>query len=143
MLCFALAPRVRAPPAVAGAAAIALLAVIFLAQAAPPIVFPTYSLRAASRDLPRHLPVDRPIRTVTAASLFLENGIKYHELRREDQQIDGLVVFEHDGIARRFLSSERATRLVQVHAYPLTVSPRYRTADGRHEVPVVGIYWAK
>lgn len=143
VLCFALAPQLRDWPAVAGAAAIALLAVIFLAQAAPPIVFPTYSLRDASRDLERHLPVDRPIRTVTAASLFLENGIRYRELRREDQQIDGLVIFEHGGVARRFLHSERATRLVKVHAYPLTVSPGYRTAEGRHEVPVVGIYRAR
>ncbi len=143
VLCFVLAPQLRERLAVAGAAAVALLAAIFVAQAAPPILFPTYSLRDASRDLPQHLPVGHPIRTVTAASLFLENGIKYHELWREDEQIDGLVVFKHGGVARRFLNSKRATRLVQVHAYPLTVSPRYLTADGRHEVPVVGIYRAK
>lgn len=143
VLCFVLAPQIRTRPAVGGAAAIALLAGIFLTQAAPPIVFPTYSLRDASRDLEHHLPQGRPIQTVTAASLFLENGIKYHELPREDQQIDGLVIFEHGGVARRFLNSESATRLVRVHAYPLTINPKYRTSDGSHEVPVVGIYRAK
>lgn len=143
VLCFVLAPQLRARPALAGAAAIAVLASIFLAQAAPPIVSPTYSLRDASRDLAQHLPAGQPIRTVTAASLFLENGIKYYELRAEDQRIDGMVILEHGGVARKFLNSERATKLVRVHAYPLTVSPRYLSADGGHDVPVVGIYRVK
>ena len=131
MLCWILTPQIHSRAAAAGFAAIAMLAVILIAQAAPPIVFPTYSLRDASRDLQQHLPVDRPVRTVRAASLFLENGIKYHELPRQDQQIGGLVIFEHSGVARKFLDSERATHLVQVQAYPLTVSPRYQAADGK------------
>lgn len=143
VLCFVLAPQLRARPALAGAAAIAVLASIFLAQAAPPIVSPTYSLRDASRDLPHHLPAGQPVRTVTAASLFLENGIKYHELSSEDQRIDTMVIFEHGGVARRFFNSEVATKLVRVHAYPLTVSPRYLSTDKGHDVPVVGIYRVK
>ena len=141
VLCFVLAPQIRMHPAV-GAVAVALPASIFLTQAAPPIVFPTYSLRDASRDLKHRLPPDRPVRTVTAASLFLENGIKYHELPREDQEID-LVIFEHGGAARRFLNSERATKLIQVHAYPLKVSPRYQAREGMSDAPVVGVYRAK
>ena len=143
MLCFTLTPQIHSQAAVAGLAAIAMLAMLLMAQAAPPIVFPTYSLRDASRDLPQHLPVDRPVRTVMAPSLFLENGLKYHELPRQDQQIGGVVIFEHGGVARKFLDSERATHLVQVHAYPLTVSPRYQTADGKHETPVVYVYRVK
>jgi len=142
VLCFIRAPQLRARPGVGGAVAIALLAVVFLAQAAPPIVYPTYSLRDASRDLPKHLPAGRPIQTVTAASLFLENGIKYYELS-SDQRIDSIVIFEHGGAAQSFLSSEIATKLIRVHAYPLAVSARYLSADGGHEVPVVGVYRVK
>ncbi len=54
-----------------------------------------------------------------------------------------LVIFEHGGVARKFLDSERATHLVQVHAYPLTVSPRYQAADGKRETPVVRVYRVK
>ena len=140
LLCFVLTPQTHSQAAVAGFAAIVMLAVIFMAQAAPPIVFPTYSLRDASRDLQQHLPVDRPVRTVMAPSLFLENGIKYHELPRQDQQIGGVVLFEHGGVVRKFLDAERATHLVQVHAYPLTVSPRYPTTDGKGETPVVLVF---
>jgi hypothetical protein len=143
VLCFVLAPQTHQHPAVSGAAATALLAAIFLMQAAPPILFPTYSLRDASRDLAQHLPAERPIRTVAAASLFLENGIKYLELRSEDQQLDGLVVFEYGSVARAFLDSERATRLVRVLGYPVTVSPKFRTTDRRLGVPNVGIYRSK
>lgn len=142
VLCFVLAPQIRMQPAV-GAVAVALLASIFLMQAAPPIVFPTYSLRDASRDLKHHLPPDRPVRTVTAASLFLENRIKYHELARQDQEIDRLVIFEHGGVARRFLNSERASKLLQVHAYPLKISARYQAREGMGDAPVIGVYRAK
>ena len=142
MLCWILTPQIHSRAAAAGFAAIAVLAVILIAQAAPPIVFPTYSLRDASRDLQQHLPVDRPVRTVRAASLFLENEIKYHELPRQDQQIGGLVIFEHSG-ARKFLDPERATHLFQVQAYPLTVSPRYQAADGKPETPIVRVYRVK
>jgi hypothetical protein len=80
---------------------------------------------------------------VRAASLFLENGIKYYELPRQDQPIGGVVLFEHSGAARKFLDSERATPLVQVHAYPLTVSPRYQATAGQHETPAVHVYRVK
>ncbi|MDQ3187368.1 MAG: hypothetical protein M3Q28_00490 [Pseudomonadota bacterium] len=142
VLCFVLAPQIRVQSAI-GAVAVALLASIFLTQAAPPILFPTYSVRDASRDLKHHLPPDRPVRTVTAASLFLENGFKYHELPGDDQEIDRLVIFEHGGAARRFLHSEKATQLIQTHAYPLKVSPRYQATEGMLDAPVVRVYRAK
>lgn len=143
LFCFVLSPRLVRIPQRAGAATIGLLSLTFLAQAAPPIVFPTYSVRDASRDLKHHLPTDRPVRTVTAASLFLENGIKYHELRREHQQLDSVVIFEHGGVARLFLSSERAADLVKVHSYQLHISSRYRAAESMVDAPAVGVYRAK
>ena len=143
VFCFAFAPRALRQATIAGGAAIVLLAVIFLAQAAPPVLFPSYSLRDASRDLPRQLPVDGSTRTVVASSLFIGNGIKYRELRTEDQQIDALVLLEHDPLARRFLGSERAANLVRVRVYPLTVHPSFRPPWGWLAVPSVGVYRAK
>jgi hypothetical protein len=140
VLCFTLTSQIHARRALIGGTGIALLMVIFLAQSAPPILNPTYSLRDTSRDLKQHLPVDQPVRTVMAASLFLENGIKYHELPRDDKSIDGLVIFDHGGLARRFVSTEPLTNLVRVHAYPLTVSPRYQTSDGSRETPFIYVY---
>jgi len=122
---------------------ISVLAGCFLAQAAPPVLFPTYSLRDASRDLGRQVPHSRAVRTVTAATLFLENDIKYRELSRHDAQIDGLVMLEQGGVARRFLQSGRADKLERTHAYPVVISPRYRNAEGRLEAPVVAVYRAK
>jgi hypothetical protein len=145
VFCFAQAPQVliNERPTVTGAVAIVLLAAIYLAQAAPSLLFPTYSIRDASRDLAQHLPAGGPIQTVTASSLFLENRVKYHELRSEDRLIDGLVILEHGVVARRFLASERATQLVRVQAYPLTISPKYRAPDGTLEMAIIGIYRAK
>jgi hypothetical protein len=53
------------------------------------------------------------------------------------------VLFERGGVARNFLDSETVTPLVQVHAYPLMVSPRYQAAEGKHETPVVHVYRVK
>ncbi len=53
------------------------------------------------------------------------------------------MIFEHGGAARRFLHSEKATQLIQTHAYPLKVSPRYQATEGMLDAPVVRVYRAK
>ena len=120
-----------------------MIAVILIAQAAPPIVFPTYSLRDASRDLQQHLPVGRPVRTVRAASLFLENEIKYHELPRQDQQIGGLVIFEHSG-SPQVSRPRKSNPSVSGPDVSIDSQPEISSGEtGKPETPIVRVYRVK
>ena len=129
----------------AGASVLVLIAGIFLAQAAPAIFAPTYSIRDASRDLGRQLATAHDIRTVAAASLFLENTLRYRERRceeidRDDKRCDAMVVFEHNLMARKFLQSAGAAHLNRVRTYPLKIHPHYEVNEGKDGPAQIALY---
>ena len=141
-----LAIRPRAPPqALAKASILVLVGGTFLAQAAPAILAPTYSIRDASRDLGRQLATALDIRTVSAASLFLENTLPYSERRCDEndrlhQRCDAVVVFEHNLSGRRFLQSAGAANLMRIQTYPLKIHPHYEVNESRDGPAQIAIF---
>ena len=133
-------PRDPAWYAVAQAAVIGCMAVILLAEAAPPILAPTYTIRDASRALPALLSGTQRIRTFTAESLFLDNTLRFRVIERNERDYDAIVIFEHGFQSRRFLASERGANLVQVQTYPLHISPRYELLASKYGPASVAVY---
>lgn len=125
--CVALAPRASAPSwrVVVQSGVLVLTAGVFAVQAAPPVVAPSYSIRDASRYLEQQLASALEIRSVSAASAFLENKLRYRELTRDDNRFDSIVLFEHGRVARVFRESGRLTNLVRAQTYPLRINPKY------------------
>jgi hypothetical protein len=140
----ALRPRYPGSPAVVQSCVIVLMAVIFVAQGAPPILAPTYSIRDASRHLGQQLsPSALRIRSLNAASIFLENKLRYRELAGDDELYDIIVVFEHGRRPRRFLESGKAANLLRVQTYPLTISPKYETLESKYGPPSIAVFKVK
>jgi hypothetical protein len=140
--CFSLAFRPRAPQwnSAVLLIVIVLLAAIFMAQGAHPVLAPTYSIRDASRQLGKLFSGARTIRTLHASSLFLENDLRYRELARNDIPYDVLVLFEHNRSSRKFLQSPRAVGLVRVQTYPLTIHPRYGVDEATEGPASIAVY---
>jgi hypothetical protein len=105
-----------------------ILAAPLLVQASIPMLAPTYSIRDASRDLGLALADAKEIRTANAASLFLENRLRYRELARQEGYYDAAVIFEHNRRSQNFMNSPEASALVRTHTYPLRVDSRYEYA---------------
>src|SRR4030095_2732757 len=84
--CFSLAFRPRVPQwdTAVLSVVVVLLAAIFMAQGAHPVLAPTYSIRDASRQIGKLFSGAPTIRTLHASSLFLENELRYRELARKD-----------------------------------------------------------
>jgi hypothetical protein len=136
---FWLALRVGAPERhhPVGAFVMFVLATPLLWQASIQMVAPTYSIRDASLDLGRRLSSAKEIRTVSAASLFLENRLRYRELARNDTHYDAAVVFEHNLRSQTFMNSPEAMELVRTQTYVLKIDSRYefdRNKDGMAQV---------
>lgn len=143
----ALASLAQSPPGIAmlRASAVAFAITLFIAQTGPAIVAPTYSIRDASRELGRLIEPASRVRTISAASLFLENRLRYRELTRNELnhdtgQYDMLVVFEHNLVARRFIKSAGAGQLELIRSWPLTVHRRYRFDVQLHGAAQIGLY---
>ena len=141
-----LAIRSHASHVVAGVGMVALVAGIFLAQAAPAIFAPTYTIRDASRDLGRQLKSALDVRTVAAASLFLDNTLRYRERacnekdRDDEKRCDAMVVFEHNLMARKFLQSANAVNLSRIRTYPLKIHPHYRVDENKDGPAQIALY---
>lgn len=127
------------------AAVLALLAGPLLVQGAPPVVAPSYSIRDASREIGLRFRCASEARTMSAASMFLENPLRYRELTRNELQHDGrpydiLVLFEHNGLAQRFLRGDDAAKLNRLEQYRLQVHPRYEIDEVREGAAQISVY---
>jgi len=132
-------------PRAVGSSLLAAVCALLLAQAAPQVLAPTYSIRDASRDLGRRLAGESNIRTLNAASLFLDNTLGYRELTqddlaRTDQRYDVLVVFEHNILTQRYLRSPSAERIRRAESYPFATHPRY-TIDEQVDGPARAVVY--
>ena len=114
----------------------------------PPLRFfaPTYSIRDASRELGRQLAAAFDVRTVAAASLFLDNTLRYreracNETDRDDQsRCDAVVVFEHNLMARKFLRSAGAANLDRIRTFPVKIHPHYRVDEVKDGSAQIALY---
>jgi hypothetical protein len=122
---------------------IVILAAPLLVQASIPMLMPTYSIRDASRDLGRQLADAREIRTASAASLFLENRLRYRELSRTEGYYDAAVIFEHNLRSQNFMHSPEAVALVRIATYPLHIDPRYEFSPDKDGLPQIAVYRLK
>ncbi len=124
-------PRVRRLRGVAESCVVAYIAAVFLTQGGRPIIAPTYSIRDASRQLEQQISGAKAVRNVGADSLFLENRMRYGGPSGDLDSIDGIVVFEHGRVSRRFFDSGQSANFVRVRTYPLTINPRYEVNEGK------------
>lgn len=140
--CYAMALQPRVPQwnGAVLSIVIVLVAVIFVAEGAHPVIAPTYSIRNAARQIGQQFPGTPEIRTVNASSLFLGNSLRYRELSRDDTRYDVLVIFEHNLSSRRFLQSPRAAGLVRIETYPLTIHPRYELDETKFGPANIAVY---
>ena len=119
---------------------IVVLAAIFVAEAAPAILRPSYSIRDASLALQTRFPYGATIRTFGAESLFLANTLQFRAVAPGETGYDGIVIFEHGVQSRLFLASPQGAKLVKVQSFPLKVNSRYRADEEKFGPPSVGVY---
>lgn len=126
-------------------AVLVLVAGPLLVQAAPAMIAPTYSIRDASRDIGLRFACAAEARTMSAASMFLENPLRYreltrNELQRDERPYDILVLFDHNGLAQRFLRGDDAAKLTRLEQYRLQVHPRYEIDEVREGAAQISVY---
>jgi len=122
------------------AGVIVTLAAAFLAQAAPAILRPSYSIRNASLALQQRFPPGSVVRAFGAESLFLGNTLAFRAVVPGETGYDGIVIFEHGLQSRLFLASPQGASLVKVQSYPLTVDSRYRMDEEKFGPASIGVY---
>lgn len=122
---------------------LAMLAAPLLVQASIPVLMPSYTIRDASRDLGLVLADAKQIRTANAASLFLENRLRYREFARQEGYYDAAVIFEHNRRSQNFMNSPEASALVRTHTYPLHVDSRYEYAPDKDGLVQIGVFRLK
>jgi hypothetical protein len=113
--------RLISDPGVKTLLGIILLAGL-LAESAPELMRPTYSIRDTSRRIAEVFPEDSSVRTVIAASLLLETRIRYREeLPAGESDVGILTVYERPNIPDCFALIAR---------YPLVLHPLFCTSKG-------------
>ena len=122
------------------AAVVVTLAAVFIAQDAPPILRPSYSIRNASLALQQRFPAGSVVRTFGAESLFLANTLEFRAVAPGETGYDVIVIYEHGLQSRLFRASTWATNLVQIQSYPLTVNPRYPIDKEKFGPASIGVY---
>jgi hypothetical protein len=99
-----------------------LLLAGLLAESAPELMRPTYSIRDTSRRIAEVFPYGSSVRTVIAASLLLETRIRYREeLPADNTDVGILTVYERPNITEGF---------VLIARYPLVLHPLFCTSKG-------------
>ena len=122
------------------AAAVGIFATIFIVQGAGPVFLPTYSIRDTSRELGQLLSSNDEVGVVSAATLLLENKLRYRELWPTKESYEGVVItLEGDVITRAFLKSEGAADLVRVRTFPVSVDPRYHPTPRARALPTASV----
>lgn len=114
-------------------ASIALAGV--LAESAPELIRPTYSIRDASRNIARVFPQDASVRTVMAGALLLETGIQYREALPPDKNDVGILTF--------FKRPNIPESFVLLGEYPVAVHPQFcarRSIPAEHCKPAIYTY---
>lgn len=98
-----------------------------------PLWTPTYTIRDASRDLGRLLPslTHDELVVHSAATLLLDNKLRYRELFAENEAFDWLLVFENNGNARRALRRVAGLPGARYRDYAFAFDPRYAIDLGK------------
>lgn len=97
---------------------------------------PSYTMRDVSRDLGQQFPDGKLVCSVQAASLFLENRLRYRDDLLEAESAAGAVILAHPDSKRRERAREfLGDGFVEAGGYDLQVGAGYWWEPGMGEVP--------